>query len=103
MMLNQLRLVVNDMIRRYGKPHEINIELGREVGMSAKKKTQFEKQKSQNQKANDEARQYLADKKVKNTHANILKYKLAKEQTGTMPLTRKSVFIRVLMGLRLST
>lgn len=79
-MLNQLRLVVNDLIRRYGKPYEINIELGREVGMSAKKKKQYETQKKQNERANDEAVEYLKDKKVKINRENILKYKLAKEQ-----------------------
>lgn len=80
MMLNQLRLVANDLIRRYGKPYEINIELGRDVGMSTKKKQQYETQKKQNEKENDEAVDYLKDKKIKVTRDNILKYKLAKEQ-----------------------
>lgn len=80
MMLNQLRLVANDLIRRYGKPYEINIELGRDVGMSTKKKQQYDTQKKQNEKANDEAVGYLKDKKIKVTRDNILKYKLAKEQ-----------------------
>ena len=38
MILNQIRLVVNEIIKIYGKPYDINIELGRDVGMSTKKK-----------------------------------------------------------------
>lgn len=79
-MLNQLRRIVNDIIRIYGRPYEINIELGRDVGMSAKKKTQHETQQRLNEKTNEEAIEYLKDKKVKITRENILKYKLAKEQ-----------------------
>ena len=80
MMLNQLRLVVNDLIRRYGRPYQINIELGREVGMSAKKKSEYKKNKKSNDKLNEEARGYLEEKKLPKTYQNILKYKLAKEQ-----------------------
>ncbi|MEN6384378.1 MAG: type II CRISPR RNA-guided endonuclease Cas9, partial [Phycisphaerales bacterium] len=39
--LNQLRKVVNDIIRIYGKPYDINIELGREVGMSSRRKMKY--------------------------------------------------------------
>ena len=79
-MLNQLRFVVNDTIRRYGRPYEINIELGRDVGMSTKKKNQYEKIKNQNQKLNEEAEEYLKNNKIRITRNNKLKYKLAKEQ-----------------------
>jgi CRISPR-associated endonuclease Csn1 len=79
-MLNQLQRVVNDIIRIHGRPYEINIELGRDVGMSAKKKAQYESEQKRNQKANDEAAEYLKDKRIKVTRENILKYKLAKEQ-----------------------
>lgn len=80
MILNQLRLVVNDIIRIYGKPYDINIELGRDVGMSAKKKKQHEQEQKNNEKLNDEAIQYLNDHKLFINKKNILKYKLAKEQ-----------------------
>lgn len=81
MILNQLRLVVNDIIRIYGKPYEINLELGRDVGMSSKAKNDFEKKQKANEKLNDEAKRHLEDFKLYINKTNILKYKLAKEQS----------------------
>ncbi len=80
MMLNQLRQVVNDIIRIYGKPYEINIELGRDVGMSVKKKKELEVNQRQNEKLNDEAKKYLTKHQLYINNKNILKYKLAKNQ-----------------------
>lgn len=80
MILNQIRLVVNDIIRIYGKPYDINLELGRDVGMSTKKKKQEETKQRQNEKLNEEAKKYLLDHKIYINRTNILKYKLAKEQ-----------------------
>lgn len=80
MILNQIRVVVNDIIRIYGKPFDINIELGRDVGLSTKKKNELEQQQRQNEKLNEEAKKYLQDHKLFVNGKNILKYKLAKEQ-----------------------
>ena len=82
MILNQLRLVVNDIIRIYGKPYDINIELGRDVGMSTKKKKQQEQKQKNNEKLNEEAKKYLKDHKLFINAKNILKYKLYKEQNS---------------------
>ena len=80
MILNQLRLVINDIIRIYGKPYDINIELGRDVGMSTKNKNRLEQMQKNNEKLNEEAKKYLKDHKLFINYQNILKYKLAKEQ-----------------------
>lgn len=78
--LNQLRKFVNDIIRIYGKPYDINIELAREVGMSTKKKAEYDAKQKANQKLNDEADEYLKNYNLPLTSKNRLKYKLAKEQ-----------------------
>ena len=83
MILNQIRLVVNDIIRIYGRPYDINLELGRDVGMSTQKKNQLEQRQKTNEKLNEEAIQYLKDRKLFVNNKNILKYKLAKEQKWT--------------------
>ena len=80
MILNQLRKVVNEIIKIYGKPNSINIELGRDVGMSTKRKKQFELEKRQNEVLNEEAKKYLQEHRIFINSKNILKYKLAKEQ-----------------------
>ena len=51
--LNQLRQLVNALIKRYGHPHEIVIELTREFGASGEKRREITKQQSDNQKRND--------------------------------------------------
>lgn len=80
MMLNQLRLVVNDIIRIYGRPYDINIELGRDVGLSTKKKNELEQRQKSNEKQNEAAKEYLRQHKLCINGKNILKYKLAMEQ-----------------------
>lgn len=80
MILNQLRLVINDIIRIYGKPYEICLEVGKDVGMSTKKKAKFEADQKRNEKLNEEAKKYLLERKIYVNRTNILKYKLAKEQ-----------------------
>lgn len=64
MMLNQLRLVVNDIIRIYGRPYDINIELGRDVGLSTKKKNELEQRQKSNEKQNEAAKEYLRQHKL---------------------------------------
>lgn len=80
MILNQLRKVVNEIIKLYGKPYEINIELGRDVGESTKKKEDSAKQRRNNAKRNDEAKKYLIAHNMPISGENILKWKLADEQ-----------------------
>ncbi len=80
MILNQLRAVVNDIIRIYGRPYEIGLEVGRDVGLSTKKKKEFENKNKENKNLNDEARDYLQNRHLFINAKNILKYKLAKQQ-----------------------
>ena len=80
MILNQIRLVVNEIVKIYGRPYAINLELGRDVGMSTKKKNEHDQQQRANEKLNEEAKMYLKEHRLYVNSANILKYKLAKEQ-----------------------
>lgn len=50
--LNQLRLVVNTLIERYGKPTEIHLEIARDLKMSAKQLAELERQQKANTRAN---------------------------------------------------
>lgn len=80
MILNQIRLVVNEIVKIYGRPYCINLELGRDVGMSTKKKNDLEQQQRNNEKLNEAAKSYLKEHKLYVNTTNILKYKLAQEQ-----------------------
>lgn len=79
--LNQIRLVVNEIIQRYGRPYSINIEVARDVGLSKKQKKDLEKTQKNNEALNEEAKSYLKERNLNITKENIQKYKLAKEQS----------------------
>ena len=57
--LNQLRLIVNKLIERYGPPHEIMVELSRDLKTSKKKKDEIKKEQAQNATKNKRWREEL--------------------------------------------
>lgn len=56
--LNQVRKVVNELLKQYGHPREITIEVARELKLSRKKQEEIKKEQEQNQKRNEP---WLAD------------------------------------------
>lgn len=80
MMLNQLRLVVNDIIRLYGKPDAVHIEVGREVGMSAKQREEMIKEQKNNEDINIAIDKKLRGWEMPITPTNRKKLKLAQKQ-----------------------
>ncbi|NJM43966.1 MAG: type II CRISPR RNA-guided endonuclease Cas9 [Brachymonas sp.] len=50
--MNQIRTVVNALIKKYGKPTQIHLELARDLKLNAKQKEKLNKQNSQNRAAN---------------------------------------------------
>lgn len=52
--LNQLRKVVNSLIKRYGNPTEIVIEVARDLKLSRKQKADLQKEQADRQKRNKE-------------------------------------------------
>lgn len=57
--LNQLRQVVNALIERYGKPAEINLEIARDLKMSARQREELMKEQTKNTKANDRRNAFI--------------------------------------------
>ncbi len=92
MMLNQLRLVVNDIIHIYGKPAEIHIEVGREVGKSAEEREKEMTRQKSNEDANIEIdAELLNTYGLRPTHKNREKLKLCKQQKNTDVYTLKPI------------
>ncbi len=58
--LNQLRTVVNALIRRYGRPTEIVVELARDLKQSREQKLETQRKQAENQKRNERIRQEIA-------------------------------------------
>ncbi len=73
--LNQLRIVVNELIKKYGKPEGITIELGRELTKGRKALAEIEKKQRENTAILAEARQEMKKAGIPITAFNIEKYK----------------------------
>lgn len=81
--LTQARKVVNAVIDRYGSPCAMRIEFARDVGKSAEKRREIEKEQKENQKERAEvAEQFTELFKREAKGGDILKWRLYREQEG---------------------
>ncbi|MFZ1700440.1 MAG: type II CRISPR RNA-guided endonuclease Cas9, partial [Pyrinomonadaceae bacterium] len=87
--LCEVRKVVNAIIREYGRPDEIRIEMARDLKLTHKQKDAAMKQANLNKKANEEAEVFFKEKfgleNVSGT--DKLKYRLWKESGERCPYT----------------
>lgn len=58
--LNQTRRLINALIKEYGRPEEIVLELGRELKWDQKRKDEYQKQLKKNTEANERRKEELA-------------------------------------------
>jgi CRISPR-associated endonuclease Csn1 len=59
--LNQVRLVVNTLIKRYGHPSEVIVELARDLKQSQEQRKEDNERQAKNQKRNQDYRKEIAD------------------------------------------
>ena len=71
--LNQLRLVINELILRYGHPDSIAIELARNLPVGKKGRDKIKKEQLQNQKDNEKFNEKLEELGQETNRANRLK------------------------------
>jgi len=75
--LNQMINVVNAVIREYGRPDEIKVELARELKQSRKERANTVKMINQRERENEKiARRLVEEYHVRATRNNILKWRL---------------------------
>jgi CRISPR-associated endonuclease Csn1 len=100
--LTELRKVVNALIREYGKPARIRVELARDLKKSRQQREDLTKQNRANEKMRDDARKKIADKIGCDQDAisglDILKVRLAEECNWECPYTGKSISLEALVG-----
>jgi len=100
--LSELRKVVNALIRRYGKPRRIYIELARDLKHGRKRRQQMADQNKRNQKANDNAKQKILQEMDNDerfcTVTNLLKVRLAEESNWECPYTGRQISMAALVG-----
>lgn len=78
--LNQLRRVVNRMVKAYGEPAQIVIELARNLKMSRDQKDELNKRNRSNKEIRDRHRAILQEQGQPETADNFLRLKLYEEQ-----------------------
>ena len=72
--LSEVRKVVNAVIKAYGKPDVIRVEMARDLEMNTKRYKQFVSRQRQNTKANDEAVEKWTEVSKSNPHMGLRKY-----------------------------
>lgn len=88
--LNQVRLLVNELIKTYGKPNDISIEYARELSASAKERLAIQNRQNKNRDDNDRIRKDIKDKcgrDINPSKEDIKKYKIW-ESMSTNPKNR---------------
>lgn len=98
--LTELRKVVNAIIRQYGKPAQIRIELARDLKKSRKDRQDIQSLQKANEKSRDEARKRILKERGQQfvTPHNILKLRLAEECHWVCPYTGKAIEMETLIG-----
>jgi CRISPR-associated endonuclease Csn1 len=86
--LNQLRAVVNGIIDKFGRPHEVVIELARELKLSRERKREIEQQQQERQLDNERYRQILVDAGLPPKPGNLIRLRLW-EELSTSPTDRR--------------
>lgn len=87
--LYETRKVINAVIREYGKPATVRIEMARDMKLTKRQKDELQKKQNKNKQANDAARERLQNEfKIKNpTRDDIQKYNMWEECKGICPYT----------------
>lgn len=84
--LSQVRKVVNGIIREYGSPYQINVELARDLNKSYMERREITKGQEEFQKSKEKAAERFKDLTgCEAKPSDILKFRLWEEQKGFCP------------------
>lgn len=90
--LNQLQRLVNVLIRRFGRPEEIVIELARELKLTDEEKQRRNRENTKNRRDAEERSKKLMEIKQPDTGANRARLKLWEELNRDNALDRRCVY-----------
>ena len=101
--LNQVRKVVNTLIKRYGRPHQVILEVVRDLKLNQLQKARIRKQQAENARKNEQFAEILANHGLPNNYDNRLLLKLWEELdldefNRTCPFTGESISISKLFS-----
>ena len=84
--LNQIRRVVNRIIARYGKPHEIVVELARDLKSNARQRREYERTQREGGERNKRFTECLESAEIAPTASTLQKLRLWEEQGSPQAL-----------------
>ena len=84
-MINETLMVVKDIWKTYGRPHEIKVELARELKSSIKERSNMHDRMEKNQKVNSYIKHRLREIDQALTKSNVERYKLWERQENDDP------------------
>jgi CRISPR-associated endonuclease Csn1 len=100
--LSELRKVVNALVRQYGKPELIRVELARDLKRSRKQREDLTRQNRENEKSRNAARKKIAERlncaEEAVSNLDILKVRLWEECRGECPYTGNPISLDALVG-----
>ncbi|MDQ2104660.1 type II CRISPR RNA-guided endonuclease Cas9 [Azospirillum sp. C340-1] len=100
--LNQVRLVVNELIERYGRPYEIVVELARPLKQTQEARRRGEKEQAENQRRNDGRKALLRSVNAPVNGRNLMKLRLWEEQGSGVnrrcPYTGETIGLEMLLS-----
>jgi len=91
--LHELKRVINAIIKQYGKPDVIRIEMARDLEMNTKRYKENEARQAKNKKSNEDAVNAYKEQKLGEypSHDDKIKYRLWKEQDHYCAYSLKSI------------
>ncbi len=99
--LTEVRKVVNAIVREFGKPFKVRIELARDLKHARKRREAFSEIRDRNEKARTKAAEKIVaetkDESLLRNRANVLKVRLAEECGWVCPYSGKSINMKQLV------
>ncbi len=102
--LNQVRIVVNELIRRYGHPAQVVVELARELKQTWEQKRETEREQAANQQRNKRYREEIAavlgisEEQVKR---DLIEKRILWEELSFDPMERRCPYSGVQISLEM--
>ena len=95
--LYEARKVINAIVRRWGKPTVVRVELARDMKLNRLQREALKRQNRANEKLNETARQALTARGIgQPTRDDLIKYRLWVECEGVCPYTGQAIGIDML-------
>jgi CRISPR-associated endonuclease Csn1 len=96
--LTEVRKLVNAIIREYGKPDEVHVEMARNLKIGAKKRKEITAENEKRAKKREEIAEELREHGVLPNRENILRYQLWEDQNRQCLYSGRTISITQLLG-----